>query len=119
MAIQSSRGDIVQTNNHRACTGAMYYDGTAIDIGVRADMSGVMFYLRDSFDENSFEMAESVGLGFEERLSVVLIESNIKGCATLFDSILYLDRDAILEPGSVWTYRVTTKFTDGHKYSAR
>ena len=31
---QSSRRVIcVQTNDHRSCTGAMYYDGTAIDVG--------------------------------------------------------------------------------------
>jgi len=119
---QSSRRVIcVQTNDHRSCTGAMYYDGTAIDVGVRADTSGVMFHLRDTAsDESAFEIERKVG-GLDSKSAfstVVLIESNIKGCATLFDSILYLDRDAILEPGSVWTYRVTTKFTDGHKYSA-
>ena len=119
---QSSRRVIcVETNNHRACTGAMYYDGSAIDVGVRADMSGVMFYLRDTAsDESAFEIERKVG-GLDSAnifSTVVLIESNIKGCATLFNSILYLDRDAIMEPGSVWTYRITTKFTSGHTYSA-
>ena len=99
------------------CAGGLYYDSSAIDVGVAAELAGVTFTFRDTATkETGFEI-ERKRIGTEtsdEFQSVVLVESTLKGCATEFSSITYLDREAVLYPNYDWVYRVTTKIGDGN-----
>ena len=92
------------------CAGMMYYDGSVIDLRPSMDMAGVIFAFRDtSWAETSFEIErKEYGNGgkFE---TVVLVEGDLKGCAAMFASITYIDREASVKPNSRWMYRVTTK----------
>ena len=98
------------------CTGGMYYDGTTIDTLVSMDMAGVTFSFRDTaWDERGFEIerrrsgAEYFGEMFS---TAVLVEADLKGCASMFNSITYIDRDAGNVPNSEWLYRITAKRPD-------
>ena len=100
-----------------ACAGALYYDGTAIDVRASMDLAGVFFEFRDTaWEEKSFEIerrAPAVNGNFDSKFdTVVLIEGGLKGCAAKFSSITYIDRDASYTPYSEWLYRITTKNPD-------
>merc|ERR1712159_499036 len=44
--------------------------------------------------------------------TAVLVEADLKGCASMFNSITYIDRDAGNVPNSEWLYRITAKRPD-------
>ena len=98
------------------CTGGMFYDGTAIDAAVTMDMTGVTFSFRDtSWEERGFEIERRrTGEDFvaEKFSTAVLIEADLKGCASVFNSITYIDRDASNVPNAQWLYRITSKISD-------
>lgn len=95
-----------------ACAGGLFYDGTAIDVKASMDMTGVTFAFRDtSWAENGFEI-ERKRADVKDATkfnTVVLVEADLKGCASIFNSLTYLDRDAGTAPNSKWVYRITTK----------
>jgi len=95
-----------------ACVTSLYYDGTAIDVEPSMDLMGVRFSFRDTaWDETAFEI-ERVALRDSggEFETVVSIGNNLKGCASVFNSITYLDRDAVEVPYTQWKYRIVSKF---------
>ena len=105
-----------------ACAGGMFYDGAAIDVRVSIEMVGVLFSFRDTaWSENAFEIERKrAGAGFEndEFETIILVDSDLKGCAARFNSITYVDRDAALEPGAEWQYRISTKLRSDGSSSA-
>ena len=95
-----------------SCGASMYYDGAAIDVKASMDMAGVMFSFRDTaWDEVGFEIErKAVGDEASKFKTVISVDSGLKGCASDFASITYVDRDASFTPNSVWLYRMVTKF---------
>ena len=98
-----------------SCTGALYYDGGAIEVRAKMDLTGVAFEFRDTaWNESSFEILRrkhdpSGDNAFD---TVVLVDGGLNGCASMFSSITYLDREAGQQPNSRWEYKVKTKTDD-------
>lgn len=104
------------------CAEAMYYDGAAIDLSADLITAGVSFSFRDtSSDELSFEILRrpSSDRGSTQAFEVaILVEGSLSGCAAVFNSMTYLDRDAGTEPYAVWNYAVRTKESSSDRVSA-
>ena len=101
-----------ETPRQPACTSTLYYDGTAIDVKPSMDIAGVTFSFRDTaWDETAFEIERyAYGVSGGAFETVVSIGNNLKGCASVFNSITYLDRQAAEVPYTQWTYRLVSKF---------
>jgi len=101
-----------ETPRQPACTSTLYYDGTAIDVQPSMDIAGVTFSFRDTaWDETAFEIERyAYGVSGGAFETVVSIGNNLKGCASVFNSITYLDRQAAEVPYTQWTYRLVSKF---------
>ena len=115
----TQNGDESSRTNYVCATG-MYYDGSAIDITMKMDLSGVNFAFRDtSWNENSFEILRrtaSTSSATSTFDTVIIISSGLKGCASNFASITYVDRDAGAEPNLEWHYKVRTKTSSGDDF---
>ena len=98
-----------------ACAATMYYDGSAIDFNAALGESGVTFIFRDTaVDERAFEILRrdaqaGVGAEMQPFETVVLMEGGLSGCAAVFNSLTYIDRDAGRDPYATWNYAVRTK----------
>lgn len=103
-----------------ACAATMYYDGSAIDFNAALGESGVTFVFRDTaVDERAFEILRrdaQAGVGAETQPFeiAILMEGGLTGCAAVFNSLTYIDRDAGRDPYSTWNYAVRTKLDGGH-----
>ena len=98
-----------------SCTGALYYDGGAIEVRAKMDLTGVAFEFRDTaWHESSFEILRRTHdpSGDNAFDTVVLVDGGLNGCASMFSSITYLDREAGQQPNSRWQYKIKTKTDD-------
>ena len=120
--VQKKQPHNTESEREFACAGGMFYDGAAIDVRISIEMVGVLFSFRDTaWSENAFEIERKrAGAGFEndEFETIILVDSDLKGCAARFNSITYVDRDAALEPGAEWQYRISTKLRSDGSSSA-
>ena len=111
-------GDDAGKATERACVGAMYYDGSAIDVEAVLDFSGVAFKYRDTASgEDSFEILRRRDRQTFE--TVVMVDSGLKGCSNKFSAITYVDRDAGVKPNLEWDYKVRTKMSDGTTFHSK
>ena len=95
-----------------SCATSLFYDGTPMDIQARMEIEGVKFYFRDTaWDENGFEIErlaiDNTTLTYK---TVVTVSNDLNGCATVFNSIVYMDGQASQTPNAEWRYRITSKF---------
>ena len=115
------RGGTIRNAKYIGCLRAtMYYDGSAIDFNAALGESGVTFIFRDTaVDERAFEILRrdaqaGVGAEMQPFETVVLMEGGLSGCAAVFNSLTYIDRDAGRDPYATWNYAVRTKL-DGRE----
>ena len=105
----------LQAGVDRPCVTGLYYNGLAVDLKVSMSTKGAMFTFRDTeLLETGFEvlrqkMINGIGGGYS---TVVIIDSELSGCATTFDSITFYDSSSITTPGEVWEYKVRTKYSE-------
>ena len=95
-----------------SCATSLFYDGTPMDIQARMEIEGVKFYFRDTaWDESGFEIErlaiDDTTLTYK---TVVTVSNDLNGCATIFNSIVYMDGQASQTPNAEWRYRITSKF---------
>ncbi len=101
------------------CAATMYYDGSAIDFNAALGESGVTFIFRDTaVDERAFEILRrdaqaGVGAEMQPFEIAILMEGGLSGCAAVFNSLTYIDRDAGRDPYATWNYAVRTKLDGG------
>ena len=96
------------------CVTGLFYNGLAIDLLPSISSKGITFSFRDTaLSETSFEvMRREVidGSTVGEYKSIVLIDSDLSGCAQEFSSMTFSDTEAAKTPGSVWDYAIRTKY---------
>ena len=96
------------------CVTGLFYNGLAIDLTTSVSTKGVTFQFRDTaLGESSFEVlrrqvVDGSAVGTYE--SIVLIDSDISGCASSFNSMTFADYEAAKIPGDVWEYAIRTKY---------
>ena len=97
------------------CIAGLYYNGAVIDVNALNSQKGVIFSFRDTaWGESNFEVLRALkrpgATEFDDADAVVLIDTDIQGCARTFSSITFFDDEAIKEPGYEWEYTITTKY---------
>ena len=96
------------------CVTGLFYNGLVIDLKTSTQTKGVTFSFRDTaLAESSFEVlrrqiVDGSAVGSFE--SIVLIDSDLSGCATTFNSMTFVDSEAARVPGYVWEYAIRTKY---------
>ena len=104
------------STQEQTCATGLYYNGLAIDLTISASTKGALFSFRDSAHyESGFEvLRREVGDGGESIYTtyqaVILIDSDLSGCASDFNSLTFFDGDVMKSPGSVWEYAIRTKY---------
>jgi len=102
-------------NSTPPCFTGLFYNGLAIDLITSASTKGITFYFRDTaLGERSFEVLRRQIVHGSARgtyESIVLIDSDISGCASTFNSMTFTDSEAVKVLGYVWEYAIRTKYS--------
>ena len=105
------------TYSNFACTNAMYYDSSAVDVAAIMSTSGVSFTFRDTaWEELSFEILRKSAADADSTAdfeTVILVDTNLKGCAAKFTSLTYMDLEAGRQSNLEWFYKIRTKTDSG------